>query len=184
MNINDDWFFYENNINTDNIITVINKEIKNLNSLNKKDLSIKGKQCEQFLLFELFKTNKKLIQFKENFILNLKKHFKNQFNKDCSFNLLNAWTVIGHKGTYHTPHQHCLDRNNHIACVIYLKVPKQIKNNPSKLYFFYYRNNKINYDEINPKENMMCFFPANMFHGTTLQENGLRQTLNIDFSYE
>jgi len=184
MNINDDWFFYENNIETKNIRFIVNNEIKNITPVNKEKLSLKGKKSMQYILFESFNKNNKLIEFKNYIANNLKKYFKIHFNKEFNFNLLNAWTVLGNKESYHLPHQHCTERNNHIACVIYLKLPKTNINVLSQLYFFYYRNNKINCDFINPKENMMCFFPANMFHGTTPQDIGLRQTLNMDFSYE
>jgi hypothetical protein len=184
MNINDDWFFYENNIETKDIRFVINREIKNIEPLNKEIISLNGKKSNQYLLLESFKKNDTLINFKNYIVDNLKNYFKIQFNKKVDFTLLNAWTVLGNKDSFHTPHQHCTERNNHIACVIYLKTPKVNEDKPSQLYFFYYRNNKINYDFINPKENMICFFPANMFHGTTPQGAGLRQTLNMDFSYE
>ena len=89
--------------------------------------------------------------------------------------LCSAWTVLGKRGTYHTCHRH--NTNTDISSVLYLESPDS--NFPSGAFYFF-ADEKV-YD-FQPKKGDLIIFPVTMFHGSYPQGDGLRQTLNMDFS--
>ena len=58
-----------------------------------------------------------------------------------------------------------------------MKAPQQ----EGQFYFFLLKNNKIEYNEIQPEEGMMIVMPTKTLHGSYPQAKGLRHTLNLDF---
>jgi len=138
----------------------IDSLIKKTKPTNLKYQSTKGKNSKQYFIKDLSKIEK--ISKDIQFFLNKK------------LNLINAWTVYGREGSYHTIHRHNKKHYPHLATVIYLKVPKKQAGD-----FTYILNES--YDFITPKEGDIFVFPIDMIHGTYPQGKGLRQTLNLDF---
>ena len=100
---------------------------------------------------------------------------------------VNGWCVEGYKGSWHRVHNHSLVRENAepdegIACVLYLDVPKG--NDRGE---FYYIINTEKGNQLNclmPNKGDLIIMPKSVWHGVYPQTSeGLRRTLNLDFSY-
>ena len=138
----------------------IDQIVKKIKPSDLSYFSTKGKNSKQYFIEDLSKIN----DISNDIQLFLNKKLK----------LLNAWTVYGKQGSFHALHRHNDKQYNHLATVIYLKVPKK---EPGDFVYVI----EDNYDFITPKEGMIFAFPIQMIHGTHPQGKGLRQTLNLDF---
>ena len=152
---------------------ILDKIIKNKTPAPVKDRSTRGSDSKQYLIYE----------YKDRF-LEIQESVKKEITRHTGQNnlsLLAAWTVLGYENSYHTVHNHN-DPTNHIATVLYLKVPKPTINKGGQFYFFNGdEKGNIRYHEIKPQEGSLIIMPIHTFHGCYPQAKGLRQTLNMDF---
>lgn len=104
-----------------------------------------------------------------------------------------AWTVIGEEGSYHTVHTHSDSRMNGIVTVLYLNVPDSESDNKSNSIFLVLHTDPSSHFisqscssayHINPKVGKLLIFPNHIPHGTYPQTKGIRQTFNVDYSFE
>ena len=151
--------------------------IKKISPLSVEHRSTKGINSKQYLLD---KYQNKFLKIQED----VKKQIKTHINIKNNLNLIAAWTVLGYENSYHSVHNHN-DPTNHVASVLYLKVPKPKINKGGQFYFFIRdKNLNITYHEIKPEEGSLIIMPIHIFHGAYPQARGLRQTLNMDFEIE
>ena len=155
----------------------LNGIVNNIPPSLKKYRSTKGFNSKQYLLHEY---QDKFLKIQEDVKIQIKTHA----NIKNNLNLIAAWTVLGYEDSYHVVHKHN-EPTNHVASVLYLKVPKPTINKGGQFYFFIRdKNSNITYHEIKPKEGSLIIMPIHIFHGAYPQARGLRQTLNMDFEIE
>jgi hypothetical protein len=172
-----DWIII-NTINTQPFLEIVKKTIEDMSPISLEQKSTRGENVKQYDLFDRLKSHIMINEIKETISLNLKKHLGYKIN---SLKLVSAWTVLGYKNTYHTLHKHNI-KTNHVSSVIYLKVPKS---NEFNFYYIHQQNEEIFHRRLNPKEGNIFIFPCWLWHGVYPQsEEGLRQTLNLDFEYK
>lgn len=194
LNIRKDWLIKievpQKTINLFN--QYVDTTVSNVDPIDLNEKSTRGNLSKQYDLkssnIELF--NKVIIPILED-------HFKN-----FTFTNVDAWTVYGEEYGYHKIHKHNLMETNpffltgdgnfialdtsvpidDISTVTYLKVPKPNFNFFGDV-FFVLRNLKNNLEVFNiaPKVGDIFIFPCHLFHGTTPQPKGTRQTLNLDY---
>ena len=137
------------------------------------DLSNRSSRGEKSIQYNLF-----------NYIENFKEAINlvvDNLSKNKKYKLLSAWTVIGEEDSYHLVHKHN-GYKNHIATVLYLKVPKkQFHKSGDFYYFFKDKNGNIKKETISPEVGSLIVMPINTYHGAYPQGEGIRQTLNLDF---
>ena len=104
-----------------------------------------------------------------------------KIDNSVNYNLVSAWTVIGEENSYHTVHRHNEANVNHIATVLYLKVPKSNTHQTGNFYYFLNENDNVSYGLVAPKKGTFIVMPINLLHGSYPQAKGIRQTLNMDF---
>ena len=105
----------------------------------------------------------------------------------------NCWSVIGEEHSYHTAHIHNTGSFDGISTLVYLKVPETndedtadnklfaiLGSDPTNMY--YQHHSKI--VNINPTVGKVLIFPDWIIHGTYPQSKGIRQTFNIDYTFE
>ena len=173
-----DWIIIDT-IDTQPFLEIVKKTIEDMSPIPLDPVSTRGENAKQYDLFDRLKNHTMINEIKETISLNLKKHLGYKKN---SLKLVSAWTVLGYKNTYHELHKHNIKTKNHVSSVIYLKVPKSNKFN---FYFIHQHNEEIFQERLNPKEGNIFIFPVWLWHGVYPQsEEGLRQTLNLDFEYE
>jgi len=170
-----DWLIIKN-LKIPKLEKEINKHILNLRKIDVSERSTRGNQSKQYNLFEFLK-NKNIKSIKKTII----NSFNQRFNNKINLNLLNAWTVLGQKGSYHILHRHNSCENIHIASVLYLNVPKKSSNEEGCFYFCFRQKNEIVPYYHKPKKGDLLIFPIWLWHGSYPQNKGLRQTLNLDF---
>ena len=195
MNLNLDWLLFSKINNILDVKEQVNKTITNLKKVDVKYKSTKGDLSEQYDLFDSFLYDKNFLFILDKikpFVINSvteKKFIENI--KDLK--LINAWTVLGYKNSWHEIHNHCEYgyqenplkklKKNQISVVLYINVDKKSvkENNKGSFYFIINNNNDLEYYTIKPETGKIIVFPVWLFHGTYPQGNGLRQTLNLDF---
>jgi hypothetical protein len=165
-------YFHQVNLNSF-LIDEYKKIIKIAISDTNPDLS-DIKSTQHGFQYNLF--NKKNLEIINPIILNVSNQICSTLNI-FNLNISSAWTVLGEKGTYHTLHRHNL--NDDISTVLYLEVPN-IKFPDADGCFYFFNGEEV--QEIIPKKGDLLIFPATLFHGSYPQGEGLRQTLNLDFS--
>ena len=113
------------------------------------------------------------------------KKIKGVGHKD--FKIGNGWCVEGDKGSYHRLHNHTFVRANSIisnglACVLYLDVPEG--EDRGEFYYLIRGENDTKLNSIMPDKGDLIIMPKTVFHGVYPQKSeGLRRTLNFDFTY-
>ena len=152
--------------------------ITNINKSNKIDLKSKstvGKKSKQYNLLNKVKNT----SLEEKIKTKIKKLLK----ISDGLEILNAWTVIGEKGSYHKLHNHFSNLDKNIICsVIYLETPEKKDNENVNFYCAYMDKYKqVQYFSHKPEVGDIIVFPSWLLHGVYPQDKGLRQSLNIDF---
>jgi hypothetical protein len=156
---------------------MIKKSIKKTVPICTDNKSTRGGRSKQYDVFNIIKNYPIINDIKEKILLNLQTCLQ---LKVKNLKLLSAWTVLGHKNSYHLLHNHN-DKKDHIASVLYLKVPDLKSKEEGNFYYVYQKNNKTNYGTHHPKKGDLIIFPIWLLHGVYPQPKGLRQTLNLDF---
>jgi len=113
------------------------------------------------------------------------KKIKDIGNKSILFDY--GWCVEGNQGSYHRLHNHTFMKegvkvNDGISCVLYLDVPQGEDTGE----FYYLIRDELNTDlnSIMPKKGDLIIMHKSVFHGVYPQKvEGLRRTLNFDFTY-
>lgn len=152
--------------------------ITNTDKSNKIDLTSKstvGKKSKQYNLLNKVKNT-----FLEK---KIKTKIKKLLKTSKSLEILNAWTVIGEKGSYHKLHNHFSNLDKNIICsVIYLETPKKEDNENGNFYCAYKDKYKqVQYFSHKPEVGDIIVFPSWLLHGVYPQDKGIRRSLNIDF---
>ena len=151
---------------------ILDRITKNKSPVSVKDRSTRGGDSKQYLIYEY---RDRFLEIQES----VKKEVIRHTGK-TNLNLLAAWTVLGYENSYHTVHNHN-DPTNHVATVLYLKVPKPTFHKSGEFYFFTNNDGQIKYNEIQPQQGSLIIMPIHIWHGCYPQSKGLRQTLNMDF---
>ena len=140
-----------------------------------KSKSTVGKKSKQYNLLNKVKNT-----FLEK---KIKTKIKKLLKTSYSLEILNAWTVIGEKGSYHKLHNHFSNSDKNIICsVIYLETPEKKDNENGNFYCAYMDKYKqVQYFSHKPEVGDIIVFPSWLLHGVYPQDKGLRQSLNIDF---
>jgi hypothetical protein len=173
----DDWIVIYN-IDTKKLSTYVNNKIKKIKEENLKIKSTRGLESKQYCLLSTFKKDyKKIEPIKEKIIYYINK----AFNKKINPVLLSAWTVLGKKNGYHLPHKHNGYDRPHVATVLYLNTPKHTDDEAGNFYWFFRKDNEIQLHHHKPRQGDLIIFPIWVWHGSVPQNDGLRQTLNLDF---
>jgi hypothetical protein len=152
--------------------------ISNTDKSNKIDLKSKstvGNKSKQYNLFNKVKNT-----FLEK---KIKTKIKKLLKTSNSLEILNAWTVIGEKGSYHKLHNHFSNLDKNVICsVIYLEIPKKEDNENGNFYCAYRDKYKqVQYFSHKPEVGDIIVFPSCLLHGVYPQDKGIRRSLNIDF---
>ena len=172
----DDWIISDN-IGIKGISKIIKKGIKTTSPIPLDSKSTTGGNAKQYDLFEYLQYNSVMDKVKEKILLNLKRHLQLKLS---DLKLLSAWTVLGYKNSYHTLHKHN-EKQNHVASVLYLKVPNSPPRKKGSFYYLSKNGQEINCGRLSPKVGDLVIFPIWLWHGVYPQPEGLRQTLNLDF---
>ena len=176
----DDWMVIYNidTKETQKLSKFINDNIKKMDEVNLKPKSTRGPNSKQYDLLKLVKKHPKKIEtVKEKVIF----YLENTFNKKINPIVQSAWTVLGQKGSYHLPHKHNSYDKTHVSSVLYLNTPKQTEDEAGNFYWYFRKNNEILFYHHKPRKGDLIIFPVWIWHGTFPQNEGLRQTLNLDF---
>lgn len=168
---NNNWII-KKDINIRNFDEIINNSI-----IEKDDLTLKSTRGFLSEQYNLFKDKHKF-----NIVVEEIKNELKKINKHIDYNLVAAWTVIGKENSYHTVHRHNDGNLNHIATVLYLKVPEGNMHQSGDFYYLVNDNdNNISCGTITPKKGTLIIMPIDLLHGSYPQSKGIRQTLNMDF---
>ena len=183
-----DWLLIDK-IDTIELNLAIDKIIKDFDVELMKEVSTHGKNSKQYRLTQYLK-NHTVSNLVKNKIKTL---LTNKFNQNTRLDLVSAWTVKGQEHGFHVLHKHDYsirshineDKTMHIASVIYLNMPKPIKESVSRetnnFYCILNRNGETGYYTYKPVVGDIIVFPIWLWHGAYPQSKGLRQTLNMDF---
>lgn len=172
---------YVESVSIDNYKSVVDRLVKDIYPDDLTNRSTRGEKSKQYDLTKLFNVDEEFTsvvnKIKEKTLLCLQnrnlRHIRN-------LSALSCWTVYGEENGYHLVHRHNNRNAPHISTVTYLKTPVPKSANAGN--FFYFNNDNV--CEIAPVEGQMLILPVWLFHGTYPQSEGLRQTLNVDFSYD
>ena len=171
----EDWFIIDR-LDVKKITRFVNKNIGYKLSLDYK--STVGKRSAQYDMFKQVKDT-----FVEDHIKTKIHEALNKMNITANLEMTSAWTVIGNKGSYHKLHKHCVDiETNKICSVTYLKTPKKNIGENGNFYCAYRKLGQIEYFTYKPRVGDIIIFPVWLLHGVYPQDEGTRQSLNIDFS--
>jgi hypothetical protein len=167
-----DWLL-RTKINVDDATQQVDEVVKELKPINKSNVSTTGSLSKQFHLTD---SN---IDFLNNLIAPI---LTNQF-KDYRFKLKSAWTVYGEEYGYHTLHAHNSEDYPDICTVTYLRTPEKVDPLfPGEIYFILRDENSIiDTVKFSPEVGDLFIFPCHVFHCTSPQSKGTRQTLNLDY---
>ena len=163
-------YFHRNNIGSDiaeEYRRIIDKIITDIDPIDTSTKSTQNGVQYQLFNQKYFETLYPIVSTVRNQVCSLL--------SISNIDLRSAWTVLGKKGTYHTCHRH--NTNDDIATVLYLESPNS--NGPEGNFYFF---DTQDVHEIKPKKGDLLIFPVTVFHGAYPQGEGLRQTLNLDFS--
>jgi len=160
---------------------IINKIIQDKDPVDLKNLSTSGGGIQ----YDLYKTC--IVDPHENLnpLEPISSYIKNIIcetgvtSSIDNLNLASSWTVLGKRGSYHTCHKH--NTNKDVSTVLYLETP-QTNDERDEGIFYFVINNEVH--ELVPKKGRLLIFPVTMYHGVYPQGDGLRQTLNMDFSLQ
>jgi hypothetical protein len=170
----DDWLIVDFLNETLNIKNIVSDVIKNKDPISLNNKSTVGEESKQYNLDNIL--NQEIVNIiKDRVIFNLKK-----IDIEVSLSLKSAWTVLGNKNSYHVLHKHN-KKINHISTILYLAAPDFSEKEKGNFYCVLKEKDEIEYYSHSPKIGDMLIFPVWLWHGTYPQENGLRQSLNLDF---
>tara|TARA_A100001515_G_C4564172_1_gene207598 strand:- start:232 stop:759 length:528 start_codon:yes stop_codon:yes gene_type:complete len=99
----------------------------------------------------------------------------------------NGWCVEGDKGSWHRTHNHSLVRadtksGEGVACVLYLDVPQG--DDRGEFFYLIHTEKETQLNCLMPNKGDLVIMPKTVWHGVYPQTSeGLRRTLNLDFSY-
>ena len=71
-----------------------------------------------------------------------------------------------------------------LSIVIYLAVPEKDIENPGQFYFILHNKNGVKPKQIMPEKGTIVIMPNNVWHGAEPQGEGLRQTLNLEYTWQ
>lgn len=152
--------------------------------------STRGEKSKQYELFDHRENLQSIIEGVALIAKNLIKDRKIDVPID-KLELTNAWSVNGQKGSYHLLHRHKNYKNNSsdpieatgLSIVIYLAVPEKDIENPGQFYFILHNKNGVKPKQIMPEKGTIVIMPNNVWHGAEPQGEGLRQTLNLEYTW-
>lgn len=168
---------------------------------DKEGYSTTGNNAEQYWIEKKGKTE---FNYKNQEYENIEKKFKKEIygrlkaasllrNEEIKLEQKTAWTVIGEEGSYHTIHIHANSRNDGVSTVLYLNVPESKSDDPSNSIFLVLHTDPSNHftsqscpstHHVKPEVGTLLIFPHYIPHGTYPQTKGIRQTFNVDYTFE
>ncbi len=180
MTFYNDWMYIDNigEKETNNLLNYVNNFTKKLKPIDLNEKSTRGINSKQYELFGLIKNKDRQISIVKE---KIKFHLNKFVHKELNLELLSAWTVLGQKDSYHTLHKHNEYNTKHIATVLYLETPPYSKDDFGNFYFLFRHGSEIIKHSHKPRKGDLIIFPVWIWHGAYPQQEGLRQTLNLDF---
>jgi len=180
MTFYDDWMYIDNigEEETNKLLKYVNGIINKIEPIDLDKKSTRGPKSKQYELLGLIKDKDEQINIVKE---KIKFHLKKFLNKKLKPELSSAWTVLGQKDSYHTLHKHNNYNTKHIATVLYLEAPPYSKDESGNFYFLFRQGAEIVQHCHKPRKGDLIIFPVWIWHGAYPQQEGLRQTLNLDF---
>ena len=175
---------------TDGIKKQIDNLTSNINYYSDYKKSTRGENSKQYDLYDHRSNLESIIDGTAMMVKKLLKDRKIDVPLD-NLKFFNAWSVYGQKGSYHLLHRHKNHKNNSndpikatgLSIVIYLAVPEKDIENPGQFYFILHDKNGVKPHQITPEKGTIIIVPNNVWHGAEPQGEGLRQTLNLEYTW-
>lgn len=168
---------------------------------DKEGYSTTGNNAEQYWIE---KKGEKQFYYKNQEYENIEKKFRKEIHgrlkaasllrtEEIKLQQNTAWTVIGEEGSYHTVHTHSDSIMDGIVTVLYLNVPDSESDSTSNSIFLVLHTDPSSHftsqscsstKHIKSEVGKLLIFPNHIPHGTYPQTKGIRQTFNVDYSFE
>lgn len=168
---------------------------------DKEDYSTTGNNAEQYWIEKKGKTQ---FNYKNQEYENIEQKFRKEIHGRLKAASLlrsdkielqqnTAWSVIGEEGSYHKIHTHSDSRMDGISTVLYLNVPESKSEDSSNSIFLVLHTDPSSHftsqacpsiKHIKPEVGKLLIFPYHIPHGTYPQTKGIRQTFNVDYSFQ